>query len=192
LEAKATLDAMRECMPAPKGWNFSYLPGSPDPEIASKLPVERLPDVMQAMRSMFNYIVVDLGRMLSQIVMPLILDADLLVLVVGTDHDSVGLSSRLLKYLDSKGVNSDHVFPVLNRAVGLQGLTKAEIDETLGIEVRLTVPYLMEKMALSNNLHIPFITKYPDDSATMVIKQGANDISRQAIKNRSKEAQESS
>jgi hypothetical protein len=94
----------------------------------------------------------------------------------------VELSSRLLKYLLSKGVHQERVYPILNRAVGLQGLTRAQIESTLGIGVRMTVPYLMDNFTLANNLHIPFISKFPEDSASMQLKEIAGDISRLAIK----------
>jgi len=182
LDASLPLDQLRECMPVPKGWGFHFLPGSPDPEVAVQFPGDRLPAIMDAMRRMFQYVVVDLGRMLSRLVLPLIQEAEVIVLVVGADFDSVELSSRLLKFLLSKGIHREHVYPILNRAVGLQGLTRAQIESTLGVEIRMMVPYLMDNFTLANNLHIPFISKYPEDSASVQLKEIAGDISRLAIK----------
>ena len=182
LDANLPLEQLRECMPTPHGWGFHYLPGSPDPETAAQFPVNHLPAVMDAMRKMFHYVVVDLGRMLSQRIFPILQEAEVIALVVGTDFDSVELSSRLLKYLLSKGIHPERIYPILNRAVGLQGLTRAQIEATLGIEVHMTVPYLMDNFTLANNLHTPFITKFPADSASMQLKQIASEISRLAIK----------
>lgn len=191
MDAGLPLTGLKECMPVPHGWNFHYLPGSPDPEVASRMPLNRLPDIMKAMRGMFNYTVVDIGRMLSPIILPILQEADVLVLVIGADNNSTELSSRLLKFLISKGIRPERIFPILNRAVGLQGLTKSEIEATLGIEVRVTVPYLMDNFTLANNMHVPFISKYPETSASMELKQIAGDISRLAIHYRTTESKTS-
>jgi pilus assembly protein CpaE len=182
LDANIPLEQLRECFPVPHGWGFHYLPGSPNPEVAAQFPFNRLPDIMDAMRRMFHYVIVDLGRMLSPLVLPVIQAADVIALVVGTDYDSAELSSRLLKYFLSQGIHPERVYPILNRAVGLQGLTKAQIEAALGIEVRMTMPYLIDNFTLANNLHTPFINKFPEDSASMQLKQIASEISRLAIK----------
>jgi MinD-like ATPase involved in chromosome partitioning or flagellar assembly/CheY-like chemotaxis protein len=184
LDGGTSLPDLRDCMPVPQGWSFHYLPGAHDPEVASRLPLDRLPDIMTAMRSLFNYVVVDFGRMLSRKILPIIREADVLALVVGTDFDAVELTTRLLKYLSANGVKAERFYPILNRAVGLQGMTKAQIDSALGIEVRLTIPYLMDSLALANNMHIPYITKYPTETVSVELNQLASDISRLALKSR--------
>ena len=182
LEAKLPLEKLRECLTIPPGWGFHYLPGSPDPAEAAKFPLDHLPAILDAVRRMFHYVVIDLGRMLSPEILPVIREAEVIALVVGTDNDSAELSSRLLKYLLSQGIQQERVYPILNRAVGLQGLTRTQIETTLGIEVRNSVPYTMDNFTLANNLDTPFIKKFPDDPASMQLKQIASDISRLAIK----------
>jgi hypothetical protein len=64
----------------------------------------------------------------------------------------------------------------------LEGITKAEAEKTLGFEIKLTVPYMMDNFALANNQNIPITTKLPKDTITIQFKQAAIDMSRQAIK----------
>jgi len=177
-----TADLLRNTLPVPQGWGFHLLPGSPDPHVAARLTAEHIPEVIKAMQATFQYVVIDIGRMLSRIVLPIIQEAEIVALVMGTDLSSLGLTKKLWEYLQTQGVTADHMYPILNRAVGLQGLTKAEAERALGLEIKVTIPYMMENFSLANNLHVPITTKYPTDTASMVLKQTAADISHRAIK----------
>jgi hypothetical protein len=130
---------------------------------------------------------VDIGRALSKITLPIIEEADLIVLVLSTDLSTVTLTKTLWEYLSGQGIALEKVFAILNRAVGLEGLTKAEAEKIIGFDIKLMMPYMMGNFTLANNLHMPIITKFPTDTAAMVMKQAALDMSYQAIKVREQE-----
>ena len=162
-------------------WSFGLIPGSPDPAVASQLDVEKIPQIINTLRTNYDYVLLDVGRTLSKITLPIIEEADLIVLVLGTDLSTVTLTKRLWDYMKELGVTSDKVFALLNRAVGLEGLTKSEAEKILGLEIKLMMPYMMGNFTLANNQHMPIITKFPTDTASMVLKQAALEMSRQAI-----------
>ena len=118
---------------------------------------------------------------MSKISLPIIEEADLIALVLGTDLSTVSLTKKLWEFLGEQGVAPAKVFAILNRAVGLEGLTKMEAEKILGIEIKLMVPYMMGNFTLANNQHVPILTKFPLDTASMVLKQAALEMSRQAI-----------
>jgi len=167
-------------------WSFDLLPGSPDPETANQLDIMKIPGIISAMRKKHDYVLVDIGRALSKITLPIIEKADLIVLVLSTDLSTVTLTKTLWEYLSAQGVALKKVFAILNRAVGLEGLTKAEAEKIIGFDIKLMMPYMMGNFTLANNLHMPIITKFPTDTAAMVMKQAALDMSYQAIKVREK------
>lgn len=181
-QAEVNGDFFRKTLMVPQGWGFHLLPGAPNPDLASRLHAERIPDLVAGMRQAFNYLVIDFGRTLSRISMPLIQKAEAVALVVGTDTSSVQLTKRMLAYLLSQGVDRNRIYPILNRAVGLQGMSKTEAEGQIGIEIRITVPYMMENFTLANNLHVPVATKFPTDTTSMILKQAAAEISQKAIK----------
>jgi len=168
------------CVQVPQ-WFFSLLPGSPDPATASELEIDKIPQIITALRKKYDYVLVDVGRTLSKISLPIIEEADLIVLVLSTDLSTIDLSKKLWDYLREQGVSSDHVFAILNRAVGLEGLTKPEAERIVGIDIKLMMPHMMGNFTLANNQHIPIITKFPTDTSSMVFKQAALEMSRQAI-----------
>jgi pilus assembly protein CpaE len=176
-----TPEFFRENLLSPANWLFRLLPGSPDPDAAHRLKVENVPAMIEALRKQFDYVVLDVGRSLSKVTMPLIEEADLLSIIMSTDQSTINLTRKFWIYLASKGIKPERAFPILNRAVGLEGVTKAEAEKAIGLEIRLTMPYMTGNFTLANNQNMPVLLKFPNDTASLVLKQAALDMSRQGI-----------
>ena len=97
---------------------------------------------------------------------------------------TVTLTKKFWSYLSAQGYPAEKMFPILNRAVGLEGVTKAEAEKLLGLEIRLMMPYMMGNFTLANNQNMPVLIKFPNDTASLVLKQAALEMSRQAITHR--------
>lgn len=163
-------------------WGFHLLAGSPDPESSNHLNVARIWDVVAGVKSAFDYVLVDLGRSLSKISLPLIQHADLITLVVSTDMSSVSLTKILLEYLKNKGVQENAIYTILNRAIGLEGVSKPDAEKMLGISIKSAVPYLGGNFALANNLHQPYSLKFPKETTAFVLTEAAKEITALARK----------
>jgi CheY-like chemotaxis protein len=181
-EEKITKDYLSKNLIVPTNWLFHLLAGAPDPESSFNLQVGHIPHIVDSLRRAYDYVFVDLGRSLSKISMPIIHDADLVVLILSTDLSTVNHTKKVWHYLHDQGIGANRVFPILNRAVGLEGLTKAEAERILGIEIKLTMPYMMGNFTLANNQNMPISVKFPTDTATMILKQAAVDMSRKIVK----------
>ncbi len=175
---------LRESLLTPANWLFRLLPGSPDPDAAHRLKVTNIPAILDALRKEFDYVVLDVGRSLSKVTMPIIEEADLLGIILSTDQSTVTLTRKFWNYLSSQGCSPEKAFPILNRAVGLEGVTKAEAEKIIGLEIKLTMPYMMGNFTLANNQNMPVLIKFPNDTASLVLKQAALEMSRQAIAKR--------
>jgi pilus assembly protein CpaE len=169
-------DYFHKHLPEMELWGFHLLPGATDPERANGLQVGRIPEIIKALQAVYDYVVIDLGRSLSRISLPIIQKADLLVLTVGTDQSTITLTKQVWDYLQTKGIESNKVFAILNRSVGLEGLTKAEAEEIIGLPIQTAIPYMGSNFALANNLNQPIITKYPEDTTAIILKETANNM----------------
>jgi len=181
-EEKITQDYLGSNLLIPSHWMFHLLPGAPDPETSLNLQVGHIPHIVDTVRKVYDYVLVDLGRSLSRISMPIIHDADLVVLILSTDLSTVNHTQKVLHYLRGQGIDPNRVFPILNRAVGMEGLTKAEAEKILGVDIKLTMPYMMGNFTLANNQHVPISVKFPTDTATMILKQAALEMSQKIVK----------
>jgi CheY-like chemotaxis protein len=173
---KITPAFFRDNLPRVPNWYFHLLAGSPDPESANRLAVDRLDVILNAIIESHDYILVDMGRALSRISLPIIQRADVVVLVVGTDLSTAILTQAVWGYLKKQGIDPRRVYALQNRAVGLEGLTKAELEQMTGLQIQLTMPYMSGNFTIANNRHEPVIAKFPNDSSTFTLKQAAIQI----------------
>jgi len=157
-------------------WHFTLLPGSPDPESSNLLKVGRIWDLVTSLRSAYDFVILDLGRSLSRISLPLIQHADVNALIVSTDLSTISLTRRLWEYLQSKNVQSAAMYTILNRAVGLEGLTKDDAQKIIGLQINTTMPYLGGNFAMANNQHLPLSIKFPNDTASVILKETSRDM----------------
>lgn len=166
----------RKNLPQPELWQFQLLAGSPNPQLGSNLKGDRIGQIMEILRTSYDYIILDIGRSLSRISLPLIQQADLIILIVSTDQSTIHLTKTIGEYLKSQGIDDQRIFAILNRAVGLEGSTKSEAEGIIGIPIKMTIPYMGGNFALANNLNQPITTKYPRDTATIVLKDATESM----------------
>ncbi|RPH58412.1 MAG: response regulator, partial [Chloroflexi bacterium] len=154
-----------------ENWHFRLLSGSPDPESSNTLDASRIPVLIRAFRQAFDVTFVDLGRSLSRISLPIIQEADVVVVITGADLSTVNLTQITWTYLQQKGLDSKRIYMVMNRAVGLEGLGKSDAERIIGITLQATIPYMSGNFTLANNQHIPVLQKIPNDTAAMMLDQ---------------------
>jgi CheY-like chemotaxis protein/MinD-like ATPase involved in chromosome partitioning or flagellar assembly len=167
----------KENLPRIPTWYFRLLAGSPDPDSANQLAVGRMAEIIAAIQESYDYVFVDLGRSLSRISLPIIQKADLLALILSTEASAVTLTRTLWDYLKTQHVDPQRVYPILNRAIGLEGMTKSEANDLLGLQIRATIPYMGGNFALANNRHEAVAAKFPGDTATIMLQQVASEMS---------------
>jgi MinD-like ATPase involved in chromosome partitioning or flagellar assembly/CheY-like chemotaxis protein len=166
----------RENLPELPAWRFRLLAGVPDPENTSNLNVNRIGQIVQMLKAAYDYIFIDIGRSLSQIILPLIQQAEVVALVVSADMVSIVLTRVILGYLQEKGLPPNRIYAILNRVVGFEGVSKSEVESLLGLPIQNTVPYLGGNFSLANNQHIPLALKFPGDTTAMILKEMASQI----------------
>jgi len=166
-------DYFQSQLPTLPGWRFHLLPGSTSPQSANDIQVDQIPDIIEALITAYDYVIVDLGRSLSRISMPIIQQADLLALILSTDQSTATLTKAVWDYLKSQGIEEKRIFPILNRVIGLEGLTKGDAEKIIGLGIKTTIPYMGGNFVVANNQNQPISVKYPGDTITMVVKESA-------------------
>jgi MinD-like ATPase involved in chromosome partitioning or flagellar assembly/CheY-like chemotaxis protein len=174
--AETTPDFFRQDLPEMHIWGFNLLAGSPDPESSGRLNVGRVWDIVKALKESYDYVLIDIGRSLSKITLPLIQHADVIALIISTDISAISLTKTLWKYLKGKGVAASSVYAILNRAVGLEGLSKIDAEKMIEISINATMPYLSSNFSFANSHHQPFTLKFPTDTASIVFQDTAKEM----------------
>jgi pilus assembly protein CpaE len=170
-------------LPEPELWQFQLLAGSPDPQQGNNLKGERVGQIVSVLRDAYDFVILDIGRSLSRISLPLIQQADLIPLIVANDQSTVQLTKTVWEYMQAQGIDMKKIYSILNRAVGLEGLTKTEAETIIGFPIKTTLPYMGSNFSLANNQNQPIIAKYPQDTATIVFKNTATEMVKVARHN---------
>jgi pilus assembly protein CpaE len=179
-----TPDYFRDRLAELKLWRFHLLAGSPDPESSNHLKVGRIWNVIAALKASYDYVLIDIGRTLSKISLPLIQHADLIPLIISTDQSALPLTKTVWEYMKAKGVDPALIFPILNRAASLEGLSKPDTEKALEIQIKATLPYLGSSFAFASSHHQPFSVKFPTDAASFVFQEMAKEMAALARKSR--------
>jgi pilus assembly protein CpaE len=115
-------DYFHQNLPKPDTWQFQVLSGSPDPQHGNRVRGERINQIIDSLCEAYDFIILDIGRSLSRISLPLIQKADLIVLIVSTDQSTIKLTKTVYDYLQTLGVSRQKIYAIWNRAVGSGGI----------------------------------------------------------------------
>lgn len=167
---------LSENLAKPDNWNFRLLAGSESPAQADTLDASRIFIVRDALTHISDYVFIDLGKTLSRISLPIIKSADQIVLTLSLDQTTVKHTKSIMDFLQYQGIEKDQIYLLINRAVGLEGLAKSQVEEILGTMIQLAIPYMGSNFTLANNLNQPVVDKFPEDSVSISLRQVSDEI----------------
>jgi MinD-like ATPase involved in chromosome partitioning or flagellar assembly/CheY-like chemotaxis protein len=174
--AEASFEYLRDSLPKPDPWSFQLLAGSPSPQDAAELEVSNIPVILNNLRKIYDCVFVDLGKALSRISIPILSAASQIVLMLSLDQTTVTHTKSVWDFLRSEGITKEEIYFLINRAVGLEGLKKTEVEEQLGTKIQLALPHMGRDFALANNLNQPVNLKFPQDAVSFSLVQAAEEI----------------
>ena len=149
-------------------WGFHVVIGAKDPKEATGLNVSQIGSIFEMLPASYDYVLVDLGRTLSRISLPIIESSAAVVIIVTPDISTVKASRVMLEHLEAHNVDRNRIILINNRTVGRVWTTTEDIERELKLPLAATVPYVVEYMTLAINASVPFLDKFPDHAAGLV------------------------
>lgn len=147
--------------------------GANDPAEAQRLQFDQVEPLFHTLRGMYDYVFVDFGRALSRVSLPIIQRSDCVALVLSPDRSSVELTKSCLRFFLSTHVVKQRLFPIMNLAVGRQGMSRRDVEEELQIPIDGFVPYSEDSFTTSINQGTPFVYSFQGHFATVAIREMA-------------------
>ena len=127
------------------------------PEQAEEISGQSFLQIIQYLRRLYAYVVVDTNTWLSDVVLSAIDESDIVVLVATQDIPSIKNTRLFLDLVSSLGVQRDRIALTMNRYDKRIGITPEKVGENLKVEVSATIP-LDEKIVIpAVNRGVPFI-----------------------------------
>jgi pilus assembly protein CpaE len=127
------------------------------PELAEQVTGNNLTKVLEMMREMFNYIVVNTSSFISDPVLAALDAGDVVVLVCNQEVVGIKSARAFLDLWDGFGLSKDRILVTVNRYSKQDVISKEKVGESLKQPVALTIPFDEETLIPAANLGIPFM-----------------------------------
>ncbi|MFN2121772.1 MAG: response regulator, partial [Anaerolineales bacterium] len=139
------------------------------PEQADKLSVQQFAAVLESLRRMYSYIVLDTSSYLNDVTLAALDHSDAVVLVTTQDIPSIKNARLFLDLLQGLGVDRDHLIFVVNKYDKRIGITPERIGENLKEKVSAVIPLDERTVIPAVNRGIPFML---DNSKMQPVARG--------------------
>ena len=128
------------------------------PEMAEIVTEEEIRDMLEALRQLFDFIVVDTNSTLDGITMGILDAADRIVLVTQQNLPSLKNVSRFFDLSESLKYEAEKVYLVVNQASDKRGISVKDISNTLKRPVITTIPSDGETVNNAIDQGVPLVT----------------------------------
>jgi pilus assembly protein CpaE len=127
------------------------------PEYAEKVSSGQFGKVLEYLRQMYAYVVVDTAALLTDVTLAAIDVSDLVVLVTTQDIPSIKNCRLFLDLLQTLGIERDRILFVMNRYDKRINITPDRVTENLKQEIVSVIPFDEQTTTKAVNRGIPFV-----------------------------------
>src|SRR5512132_144369 len=140
---------------AASGLHVLAAPGRP--EYADKVSSGQFSKVLEYLRQMYAYVIVDTAALLTDVTLSAIDVSDLIVLVTTQDIPSIKNCRLFLDLLQTLGVERDRILFIMNRYDKRINITPDRVTENLKQEIVSVIPFDEQTATKAVNRGIPFV-----------------------------------
>lgn len=150
-------DVVREVMVTHRASGVDILAAPPRPEMADKVTGEQFSKLLNYLRRIYAFIIVDTTSQLTEVVQSALDVADLITLITTQDIPSIKNCNLFLTLADASGIKRDRIQFVMNRFDKRITITPERVKESLRQEVVMVIPFDDRVVGFSVNRGIPFM-----------------------------------
>src|SRR5262249_32959816 len=112
-------------------------------------------------RSIFPYVVIDLEHDSRPEQVPVLRQADAILLVFRLEFAALRNTRRMLEYLDSLGISRERIHLVVNRYGQPKEVPYGKAEEALGSKIGHYIPEDAKSINSANNNGVPVVVQAP-------------------------------
>jgi pilus assembly protein CpaE len=180
-------DVVREVMVTHRGSGVDILAAPPRPEMADKVSGEQFSKLLNYLRRIYSYIIVDTGSDLSESVQAALDVGDLVILITTQDIPAIKNANLFLSLADASKIKRDHILFVMNRFDKRIAITPERVGESLRQEIVVVIPFDDHVVSYSVNRGIPFML---DNNKTQPVGKSITQLAEKVRERITKLAQE--
>lgn len=169
-----------------KSSGLHILPAPPRPELAEQISGNQFSEILEFMRQMFSYVIVNTSSFISDPCLAALDASDVIVLLTTQEIAAIRSTRSFLHLWDGLDMSPNRVLIVLNRYDKQRNITPEKISDSLKHPIIETIPPDVETFFRAANLGIPFMLEKTDSLAAKSILSIAEQV-REKIKEVRKE-----
>ncbi len=147
------------------------LPAATSPELADLVAPEHVHKILELLRTMFDFIVVDTSSNLGDVTLTALDMASNVILVTAPSITSVKNAKLALRLLETISIPTGAVTLVLNRCEAHTEFNKDSIESHLKFPITIQVPHDPRTIVNSINRGVPFVINNPEVEASQRVRQ---------------------
>jgi pilus assembly protein CpaE len=169
VQAGGNLDAdLLQNLLSPHDLGFRYL-ASPNQEFDAKLFDYNVASaMMQAIRSISEYVVVDTGQAFSEPAIAAADQSDIIFLITLRDVARLSATQRLIKYLKEREISASKLKVLVSEAEIGEEISESDIEATLEHPVSAYLPSNPASVTLSINRGVPILVSDPGQPISLL------------------------
>ena len=140
---------------AASGIHILAAPGRP--EYAEKITGGQFAKVLEYLRQLYAYVIVDTAALLTDVTLAAIDISDLIILVTTQDIPAIKNARLFLDLLQTLGVDRERILFVMNRFDKRISITPERVSENLKQEVSAVIPIDEQVVTKAVNRGVPFV-----------------------------------
>lgn len=149
---------------------------SSSPEYAELIRPEHIDAILSALRTEFDYVILDMGSAMGDCAVAALETADTILLVVNEDIAALHDAKRGMRLLEALNLQ-DKVKVVINKE-GISSITVKNVTGLLDASPVLVIPYDLKSAMMAVNRGIPMLSCAPNSKASKEIRDYARRLIR--------------
>ncbi len=158
------------------------LPAATSPELADLVAPEHVQTILELLRKMFDFVVVDTSSNLGDVTLTALDMASSVILVTAPSITSVKNAKLALRLLESISIPTGAVTLVLNRCEAHTEFNKDSIESHLKFPITIQIPHDPRTVVNSINRGVPFVINNPEVEASQRVRQLAAHLLPESIR----------
>jgi len=150
-------EIIEDVMVENKQTGLHMMPSPKDPELNDAQKSEPVAKVLNFLKQLYNYIIIDTTSYLTEVVQACLDVADYIVLVTTQDIPAIKSINQFLTLADASGISREKILFVMNRYDKRIAISPERVGESLRQPVVVTIPFEDRITTSAMNRGVPFM-----------------------------------
>lgn len=139
--------------------------------------------VLDQLRNMYEFIVIDTAHDFSNVAIHMLNSADQVLMMLSPEMAAIRAAVCALNIYEKLNLSDEKILPVLNTNIPLAGIKQVQVEKALKRPIKFSLPYAPNEFIRAINFGEPVVTTYPETPVVTQFENIAFAVSKESLKN---------